>query len=91
MAAEDVQASVVDPKAHELLVWAGKILYWILWPIGIGIYYVVFYICFALLFVVKLLYRPLEFIFLPVVYLVSFVGQCLMAPFRFLAKFEVSN
>ena len=86
---EDVQEPAKDPVLRDILSVAGKTLYWISWPIGIGIYYLVYYMSFALLFVVKLVYRPLEFILLPVFYLLKFVFGCLIAPFQFLAKFEV--
>lgn len=86
---EDVQEPAFDPQIKDLAGWAWKGIYWIFWPIGISLYYLVYYISFAAGFVLKLVYRPLEFILLPVFYLLQFVLNCLLAPFQFLAKFEV--
>ena len=88
-ASEDVQEPGFDPQIRDLAGWAGKAIYWTVWPIGIVVYYIVYYIAFAVLFVLKLVYRPLEFILLPIFYLLSFILNCLLAPFQFLAKFEV--
>lgn len=79
-----------DPQTADLLGWAGKTLYWILWPIGFAIYQGIYYFGFASIFVLKLAYKPLEFILLPVFYFGRFLLECLIAPFKFLAKFEVS-
>ena len=89
MPAEDVQEPAADPAALELLAWVGTVLYWIVWPIAISLYYVLYYLALTILFVLKLLYRPLEFVLLPVFYLLRFLGACLLAPFQFLARFEV--
>jgi hypothetical protein len=86
---EDVPEAALDPQVRDLAGWAAKVFYWTLWPIGIGIYYLLYYISFVVLFVLRLIYRPLEFILLPVFYLLQFVLNCLLAPFQFLAKFEV--
>jgi hypothetical protein len=86
---EDVQEPAADPVAWDLLVIAGRVIYWIVYPIGIALYHLVYYLAFAGLFIFKLLYRPLEFILLPLVYLVQFLFACLLAPFQFLARFEV--
>ena len=91
MAVEDVPEAAADPQTSDLLGWAGKVLYWIFWPIGIAIYQAIYYIGFALIFVLKLVYKPSEFILLPVFYFVKFLFECLLAPFKFLAKFEVSQ
>ncbi|KAK3681213.1 hypothetical protein LTR37_020927 [Vermiconidia calcicola] len=80
--------SADDPTIKDLLLWTGKTLYWIVRPIGLSVYYIVYYILFAVLLVMKLLYRPLEFLLLPLVYFTRFVLQCLAAPLRFAAKFE---
>lgn len=48
-----------------------------------------YYVTFSLLFVLKLIWIPLEFLLLPLLYLGDFIIRCLLAPFRFLAKFEV--
>jgi len=63
----------------------GDVTIWILKPIWAVIYYV----SFAVIVVLKLIWKPLEFILLPFIYLGSFLLNCLAAPFRFLAKFEV--
>ena len=86
---EDVPEAGADPTTKELLQWIGKAAYWIVYPIAITIYHTAYYISFGAVFVVKLLYRPLEFILLPVVYLAQFIFNCILAPFRFLARFEV--
>ncbi len=88
--AEDVPEAGSDPQVRDLLVTAGKAIYWLVYPIAIGVYYILYYVFFSLLFVLKLLYRPLEFVLLPVFYLGYFLWACLLAPFRFLARFEVS-
>ena len=88
---EDVPEAALDPQVRDLAGWAAKIFYWTLWPIGISIYYILYYISFVLLFVLRLIYRPLEFILLPVFYLLQFILNCLLAPFQFLAKFEVMS
>ena len=89
MAPEDIQTPAADPQMLELLGSAGKILYWIIWPIAIALFYTLYYLAFAVLFILKLLYRPLEFVLLPVFYLLRFFGACVLAPFHFLARFEV--
>lgn len=87
---EDVQESARDPVFQDILVTGGKILYWAAWSIGIVLYYLSYYLSFGVLFVMKLLYRPLEFILLPIIYFGRFLFACLLAPFQFLARFEVS-
>ena len=59
-------------------------------PIGLAIGHAVYYLAFSLFFVLRLLWQPLEFLLLPVLYLGEFFLRCFLAPFRFLAKFEVS-
>ena len=87
--AEDVPEAAYDPSSKDLAGWLWKAIYWTFWPIGISLYYIVYYASFAVLFVLRLLYRPLEFILLPVFYLLQFILNLLLAPFQFLAKFEV--
>ncbi len=87
--AEDVQEPGFDPQIKELAGWAGTVIYWLVWPIGIALYNIAYYTSVAVLFVLKLIYRPLEFILLPVLYLLRFILNCLFAPFQFLARFEV--
>ena len=60
-------------------------------PIAIGIGNAVYCITFGLTFVLRLLWQPLEFLLLPLFYLGDFALTCLLAPFRFLAKFEVNT
>lgn len=91
MPAEDVQEPADDPQMKDILYWTGTVFYWIFWPIGISVYYFVYYVSFVLLFIIKLLYRPLEFVLLPVVYFVQFLFACMLAPFQFAARFEVGE
>lgn len=58
-------------------------------PVGIFIGSIIYYVAFSVLFVLRLLWRPLQFLLLPVLYLGDFILRCILAPFRFLAKFEV--
>ena len=88
--AEDVPEAAYDPSSKDIAGWLWKAIYWTVWPIGISLYYVLYYASFAVLVVLRLLYRPLEFILLPVFYLLQFVLNLLLAPFQVLAKFEVS-
>ena len=88
--AEEVQESGMDPQIKDVLSTTGTVVWWICWPIGISLYYVGYYLAFTILFIVKLVYRPLEFVLLPVIYLGQFLLACVAVPFRLLAKFEVS-
>jgi hypothetical protein len=63
------------------------ILYYICWPIGVFIYYLAL-LAFAIL---KILYQPVGFILLPILYLGRFLLACLYATFQILAKFEVTR
>ena len=74
-------------QAKVLLANSLTVLWYICWPIAILIYY----IAVAVLFVLKLLYRPVGFLLQPVVYLGHFILACLIAPFQLLAKLEVSR
>lgn len=67
------------------LAWTGTILYWIVWPVGITLYYLFI----AVVAVLKLIYYPIAFILQPVVYLLRFIVACLALPFRALVKLEV--
>lgn len=58
-------------------------------PVGFVLGNAVYYTTFGLVFLLQLLWRPLEFLLLPFLYLGEFVLRCILAPFRFLAKFEV--
>jgi hypothetical protein len=69
------------------LVWTGTILYWIVWPVGIALYYLFV----TVVAILKLIYWPIAFVLQPVVYLVRFIAACLALPFRALVKLEVSN
>ncbi|KAK5167342.1 uncharacterized protein LTR77_007041 [Saxophila tyrrhenica] len=85
---EDVPEAGNDPQLRDLVVTAGKAVYWVVYPVAIGLYYVLYNLAFAVVFILKLLYRPLEFLLLPVVYLGQFLFACVLAPFKFLARFE---
>ena len=87
---EDVSEPAVDPVTKDIIRTATAVIYWLCYPVAIALYYVLYYVSFAVLFVAKLLYRPFEFVLLPVIYLGYFILNCLAAPFRFLAKFEVA-
>lgn len=87
--AEDVAEPAIDPQTREVLQWGVTIAYWIAYPIAIAIYYASYYLAFGVLFVLKLIYHPLEFVLLPVLYLLRFLATCFLAPFQFLARFEV--
>lgn len=69
------------------LAWALTILYFIVYPI----WFVVWYIVIAAVALAKLLYRPIAWLLQPVVYLGRFLLACFVAPFHFIAKFEVSD
>ena len=86
---DQADEAVADPSTQDILGWIWKIVWSICYPIVISIYYTFYYICFSILFLPKLLYEPLAFILLPIVYLVQFVWSCFLAPFRFIARFEV--
>jgi hypothetical protein len=88
---ENMPEPGADPQIRDLLLTAGKAIYWLGYPIVVGLYYGLYYLAFAVVFVLKLLYRPLEFTLLPLVCFAQFLFACLLAPFRFLARFEVCN
>lgn len=67
------------------LAWATAIAWSICYPIGV----VLRYLALSVLFVLRLLYRPVGFLLQPVVYLGRFALACLVAPFTLVAKFEV--
>ncbi|GAB7362393.1 hypothetical protein MBLNU230_g2717t1 [Neophaeotheca triangularis] len=76
-----------DPDVERIniyLSWTLTILYWICWPVG----KLLFYLAIVVLTILKLLYRPIAFLSLPLLYLGRFVLACLNAPFQLLAKFE---
>lgn len=72
---------------HIVLAWIFTILYWIIWPVIIVLYYLVT----AVVATLKLLYWPIGFLLQPVVYLGRFILACLALPFRALVKLEVSD
>lgn len=86
---QDIPERAVDPSTKDLIFWFGKIAYWTVWPIYTAIYYVLSYIAVVLLYIGKLIFRPLSFILAPFVYLARFLWACFLFPFHFLAKFEV--
>ena len=86
---EDIPEGGHDPSASDILSWIGHAIYWSVRAVGIALYYIIYYVYFAALFVLKLLWRPLEFILLPILHLLQFLWRCFLAPFQFLAKFEV--
>jgi len=63
------------------------VLWQILWPIRALLYY----LAILLLFILKLLYRPVAFLLQPLLFLGRFVVACLIAPFQLLVKLEVSR
>lgn len=87
--AEDLPEAPGDISAKDLLGYAWKGISSAIYLVGLGIYHGVYYLSFAIVFVLRLLYEPIAFILLPIVYIVKFIWQCFLAPFRFLAKFEV--
>lgn len=89
--AEDVQEPGIDPQMNDLAGWLWRGIYYTFRSIGLVIYYIVYCVSFAVLFLLRLLWRPLEFILLPVFYLLQFIFNLLLAPFQFLAKFEVCS
>ncbi|KAF2766715.1 hypothetical protein EJ03DRAFT_174048 [Teratosphaeria nubilosa] len=66
------------------LAWSVTVLWYICWPIGIILYYLVF----VAIFLAKLLYRPVGFLLQPIVYLGRFTAACIAAPFQLLARLE---
>ena len=89
MATDEIPESGDDAQEITLLHWAGVLLWYICWPVGIAIYYIVYSVAAVVLFIAKLCWRPLAFVLLPVLYLGEFILACFTAPFRLLAKFEV--
>lgn len=78
-----------DPDVERMnvyLSWTITVLYWIFWPVG----KLLLYLAILVLTTLKLLYRPVAFLSLPLLYLGRFMLVCLAAPFQLLAKLEVS-
>ncbi|KAM0721570.1 hypothetical protein Q7P37_002495 [Cladosporium fusiforme] len=69
---------------HIIFAWIFTILYWIIWPIVIILYYLFT----SVVEILKLLYWPIGFLLQPVVYLGRFIAACLALPFRALVKLE---
>lgn len=88
---QDIPGRAVDPSTKDLIFWFGKIAYWTVWPIYTAIYYLLYYVAIALLYISQLIFRPLSFILAPFLYLAQFLWACFLFPFQFLAKFEVSR
>ena len=63
------------------------VLFWIVWPI----YIVLYYLAVTMFAILKVLYWPIAFVLQPVVYLLRFIAACLALPFRALVKLEVSD
>lgn len=63
------------------------VLFWIVWPI----YIVLYYLAITIFAILKVLYWPIAFVLQPVVYLLRFIAACLALPFRALVKLEVSS
>lgn len=70
-----------DPRTQIILSRSATVL----WYLGLPLYY----LAVPVLFVLRQLYRPLAFLLLPVIYLARFILACIIAPFQFLARFEV--
>ena len=63
------------------------VLFWIVWPI----YIVLYYLAITIFAILKVLYWPIAFVLQPVVYLLRFIAACFALPFRALVKLEVSS
>ena len=87
---EDFPQGGPSPSVREILRVVENIFWWIFYPIGVGLYYLVYYLAFAVVFLLRLFYKPIAFVLLPIVYLLQVLWACFLAPFRFLAKFEVN-
>lgn len=76
-----------DNTFNAALAWAWTISWWICYPIGV----VLWYLMVVVLFVLNLLYRPVAFLLQPVIYLARFALSCLVFPFTLAARLEVSR
>ena len=76
--AEDLPEAAVDPSTSDILGWIYKAASAILYPVALGVYYLFYYISFVIVFVLKLLYEPLAFVLLPIVYLIQFLWSCFL-------------
>lgn len=65
--------------------WLLTILWYICWPFGILVFYLVTFV----LTVLKLLYWPIAFVLQPVVFLGRFIAACIALPFKALVRLEV--
>lgn len=75
-----------DNASSAALAWVWTISWWICYPIGVVLWYLVL----VVLFVLNLLYRPVAFLLQPVIYLGRFTLACLVFPFTLAARLEVS-
>lgn len=85
------QTDTQQPQFLGLLHLGWDVSVFVFKPIGLAIGNAIYYIAFGVVIVLRLLWRPLEFLLLPVLYLGDFIVRCTLAPFRFLAKFEVGE
>ncbi|SMY27186.1 unnamed protein product [Zymoseptoria tritici ST99CH_1A5] len=79
-------SDVVSDVSHlrSILAVTGNLLYWIVYPIGLTLWY----IAQVLIQLLQFLVRPIAFLLQPVFYLGAFLLNCLLLPFRAIAKFE---
>ncbi|KAK3673649.1 hypothetical protein LTR78_006554 [Recurvomyces mirabilis] len=61
---------------------------YVIWPIGLVVYYVLLYLAIAILFLAKILYTPVGWLLQPIIYMGQFLLIVLWTPFRLLAKLE---
>lgn len=78
-----------DPALSDGLRLTVKIIWKILSPITGIAQLLVTYAFLSIAHILRLLYEPIAFTLLPVVFLVRFTWLCIVAPFRFAARFEV--
>lgn len=66
--------------------WILTILYWIVWPIILVLYY----IAIVPLYILQPILALLLLVATPFIHLGTFLGQCITWPFRFAGRFEVT-
>lgn len=76
-----------DDDSHMRAAWAWSltIAWWVIYPVGI----ILWYLAWTLVFLLKLLYWPVAFLLQPVFYLGRFVVACLALPYTLAVRFEV--
>ncbi|KAK5722555.1 hypothetical protein LTR15_005786 [Elasticomyces elasticus] len=76
--------SVDEQRMNIYLATTITVLWYICYPIAFAVYYAAI----ALVFIAKILYRPVGFLLQPLLYLGRFTLACLIAPFELLGRFE---